>query len=217
MFATLTLRALLPLGEPSPRIFRRPLTSPVACGHPRNGTIRRELIRTMPCDTARPTPPAFRPTTHPVDASAHHEKPRLRRLSTSSPGRTHTPEPLFHHPRKGVMQPRLGTPSTVPSDRLLSPAIRDALHSELNTEAPRTPFRSSFGHGPHQRGCSVEAVAIVWLSSLALRRCPCPTRDACDRFLPSAASISSTRASFAPDEVAASPERTLTVRPGRRR
>lgn len=137
---------------------------------------------------------------------------RRRRL-----GRPTRPEPLFHHPRKGMMQPRLGTPSTVSADRLLSPAARNALHSELNTEAPRTPFHQSFGHGPHQRGVSVEALAIVWLSSHALRRCPCPTRDACDRFLPSAASISSTRASFAPDEVTASPERTLTVRPGRRR
>jgi len=54
MFVTLTLRALLPLGEPSPRIFRRPLTSPVACGHPRNGTIRRELIRTRGLSTSRP-------------------------------------------------------------------------------------------------------------------------------------------------------------------
>jgi hypothetical protein len=55
----------------------------------------------------------------------------------------------------------------------------------------------------------------VWLSSPALRRCPCPTRDACDRFLPSAASISSTRASFALDEVTPRSNGILRFRPRR--
>jgi len=55
----------------------------------------------------------------------------------------------------------------------------------------------------------------VWLSSLALRRCPCPTRDAYDRFLPSAASISSTRASFALDEVTPRTNGILRFRPPR--
>jgi len=52
------------------------------------------------------------------------------------------PEPHFHHPRKGMMQPRLGTPSTVSNDRLLSPAVRSAMHSVLNTKTLRTPFHS---------------------------------------------------------------------------
>jgi len=159
MFVTLTLRALLPLGEPSPRIFRRPLTSPVACGHPRNGTIRRELIRTRGLSTSRPANAAGL-STDDSSSGCLRTPPEARApppFDGRRLGRPTRPEPLFHHPRKGMMQPRLGTPSTVPSDYELSPAARSALHSELNTETPRTPFHSSFGHGPRQRGCSVEA------------------------------------------------------------
>jgi len=54
---------------------------------------------------------------------------RLRRLSTTLSEKTHRPEPLLRHPRKGVPQPRLGTPSTVSVDRLLSPAVRSAVNS----------------------------------------------------------------------------------------
>jgi hypothetical protein len=139
---------------------------------------------------------------------------RFRRLSTTSSKKTHRPEPLLRHPRKGVAQPRPRTPSTVSTDRLLSPAFRSAVHSELNTTTLRTPFRSDFGHGPRQRGFVHGGLELAW----GLDTPPCDvacsfTRDAYDRFLPSAASISSTRASFVLDEVAPRPNGILSVPP----
>jgi len=101
-----------------------------------------------------------------------------------------------------MMQPRLGTPSTVSTNRLLSPAIRSAVNSELNTTTLRTPLRRGFGHGPRQRGLPRRPSTSAELTDIALRWCPVCARDACDRFLPSTASISSTRASFALDEIA---------------
>lgn len=71
--ATLTLRALLPLGEPSPRKFRRPLTSPVACRHPQP-VPSGESSSHAPLSRSRPTTPVDLATT---DSSDGLPAPRL--------------------------------------------------------------------------------------------------------------------------------------------
>jgi hypothetical protein len=110
-----------------------------------------------------------------------------------------------------MMQPRLGTSSTVSTDCLLSHAIRSAVNSELNTSTLRTPLRRGFGHGPHQRGLPRRPSTSVRSTYFVLRRCMLLTRDAYDRFLPSTASISSTRASFVLRRDRVSRLRTLSV------
>jgi len=138
---TLTLCALLPLREPSPR---NPPTSDIPCRlqAPSFGTIRRELVahvvftsvpdlRRRSCDRRL----IRRMLAHPPEApNPSPFERRFRRRPT-------WPEPLLRHPSEGMTQPRLGTSSTVSTDCLLSPAIRNAVNSDLNTSALRTPLR----------------------------------------------------------------------------
>jgi len=79
------------------------------------------------------------------------------------------------------------------------------------TRTTRTPFRRwvlpQAASGGYPRSPSTSAQ----VTHTALRRCMTHARDACDRFLPSTASISSTRVSFALGEVPASRLRTTSV------
>jgi hypothetical protein len=94
------------------------------------------------------------------------------------------------------MQPRLGMPSTVSTNCELAPVVRNAAYSELNRTTLRTPFRLGFCRGPRQAVIHGGFRLVPGLTLTALRRCALLARDACDRLLPSTASISSTRVSF---------------------
>jgi len=92
-------------------------------------------------ERARLTPTILRPPTRPTNACAparSSDPVAFRRRYRRRPTR---PEPLLRHPSEGMMQPRLGTPSTISTDLTLSHAIRSALNSELNTRTLRTPVR----------------------------------------------------------------------------
>lgn len=137
---TLTFRALLRLGEPSPR---NPPTSDIPCRlqappsriHPvRAGRMLRLRDRT------RLTPTILRTPTRPTNACAlfgSSEPDAFRRRSRRRPA---WPEPHLLHPSEGMTQPRLGTSSTVSTDHELTPVLRNALCSDLNDWTPRTPF-----------------------------------------------------------------------------
>jgi len=87
-------------------------------------------------------------------------------------------------------------PSTVSTNRELAPVVRNAAYSELNRTTLRTPFRLGFCRGPRQAVIHGGFRLVPGLTLTALRRCALLARDACDRLLPSTASISSTRVSF---------------------
>jgi len=201
MLATLTLRALLPLREPSPRIHR-PLTSTLSPV----GTLATAPSVESSSHTPLRVCPTYAACLATCDSTNEclrtRQKLRPRRLSTALTEKTHRPEPLLRHPRKGVTQPRLGTPSTVSTDRLLAPATRAIVNSYLNTTMTRTPFHPGLWPWAASGGCPQRPRTSAQVSHTALRRCVARTRDAYDRFLPSTASISSTRASFVLDEVA---------------
>jgi len=144
----------------------------------------------------RLTPPISRPTTHPTNACAparSSDPVAFRRRFRRRPTR---PEPLLRHPSEGMTQPRLGMPSTVSTNRELAPVVRNAAYSELNRTTLRTPFRLGFCRGPRQAVIHGGFRLVPGLTLTALRRCALLARDACDRLLPSTASISSTRVSF---------------------
>jgi len=150
-FCTLTLRALLPLREPSPR---NPPTSDIPCRlrAPSIGTIRRELVaRIRFHEHTRLTPPISRPTTHPTNACAparSSDPVAFRRRYRRRPTR---PEPLLRHPSEGMMQPRLGTPSTVSTHPELAPVVRNAVYSELNERHFAHRFVLAFAAGRVRR------------------------------------------------------------------
>jgi len=81
----------------------------------------------------------------------------------------------------------------------------------LNTRTTRSPFRRRIWPRAASGGYPRSPTTSVQVTHDVLRRRMLHTRDACDRFLPSAASISSTRVSFALDEVPASRLRTFSV------
>ena len=176
MFATLTLRALLPLGEPSPRI---PPTSDVLGSNAYAPSLSPVgTLETFPSveswshasfSRARPTYAACLATRDSSNRCFRtRQKLRPRRLSTASSEKTHRPEPHLRHPRKGMSQPRPRTPSTVSTDRLLSPAVRSAVSSELNTTTLRASVCLRFCRGPRQRGDSTEPVTSVRFDSRRL-------------------------------------------------
>jgi len=80
-------------------------------------------------ERARLTPPISRKATHRANACAparSSDPVAFRRRFRRRPA---WPEPLLPHPSEGMMQPRLGTSSTVSTDCLLAPAIRNAVNS----------------------------------------------------------------------------------------
>jgi len=216
----LFLRAWAPVGDttfdacarwPSARCCRweslhheihRPLTSPVACRHPLAAPSAESSSR-MSFSRACPTYAADLATDDSSDECLRtRQKLRPRRLSTTFPEKT-------------CMARAALTP---PQWRDDAASTRNAFHRidwlpacacnpkcrEFLVEHVGTPHTSSSGLWPWTAsgGIPRRPSTSVWLSSRALRRCSVHPHDANDRLLPSTASISSTRASFAPDEIA---------------
>jgi len=147
----------------------------------------------------------------PMGTTRRHRCPRLRfrRLTAPPSETTCMTRTALTHPRKGMTQPRSGTPSTVSTTRELAPSSQSAVNSGMNHDDALHTFSP--------RDLVVGRASAVFHGASLLSECrfdpPCDEplrlpRDACDRLLPSTSSISSTRASFASDEIA-SPTREM--------
>jgi len=212
MLATLTLRALLLLGEPSPRFSRRPLTFRVACRHPQPPPCG-ESLSYAPLSRSHPTYAVGVTTT---DSTERRLAPPARSSGSVAFRRRIRREPTCQSRTCAPAVKRLRSqgPERLPPYRPFS-----SLHPKTTppwiriwiTRTTRTPFRRwvlpQAASGGYPRSPSTSAQ----VTHTALRRCMTHARDACDRFLPSTASISSTRVSFALGEVPASRLRTTSV------